>query len=86
MVQEMGAPYRHVETGEETKETRTVEVPVYLTYQRGTRKLFAATRKVFAPQDVEGTLPCSSIHRQMLAPQDVEGAFPSSSTKIVQVQ
>jgi len=48
--------------------------------------LFAADRKVFTPQDVEGTLPSSSAHRQMLAPHDVEGALPSSSTQQVQVQ
>ena len=65
---------------EEIKETRVAEVPVYLTYQSGTRRLFVATRQVFAPRDVEGTLPSSSVHRQMLTPRDVEGALPSSST------
>ena len=66
---------------EEAKDIRTTEVPVYMTYQRGTRRLFASNRKVFSPRDVEGTLPSSSAHRQMLAPQDVEGALPSSSTQ-----
>jgi len=76
-----------VKTNEKAKETRATEVPrTYMTYQRGTRILFIADRQVFAPQDVEGTLPSSSTHRKMLAPQDVEGAFPSSSTQQVQVQ
>ena len=56
-------------TDEKAKETRATEVPgTYMTYQRGTRRLFAADRKVFAPQDVEGTLPSSSTHRKMLEP------------------
>ena len=79
--QEIGGPSSHVEIGEETKETKIDELPVYLTYQRGTWKLFAAARQAFAPQDVEGTLPSSSAHRKMLAPQDVEGALPSSSAQ-----
>ena len=31
-----------------------------MTYQRGTRRLFAADRKMLTPQDVEGALPSSS--------------------------
>ena len=77
--QEAGGPSSSIQVkiDEEAKETST-EVPVtYMTYQRDTRILFAADRKVFAPWDVEGALPSSSTHRQMLAPQDVEGALPS---------
>jgi len=83
---EIGGPYSYVETWKEIKEIRTVEVPIYLTYQRGTSRLFAAARQVFAPRNVEGTLHSSSAHRQILAPQDAEGALPSSSTQQVHVQ
>jgi len=76
--QEAGGPFSQVKIDEETKETRTTEVPIYMTYQRGTRRSFAVDRQVFSPWEVEGTLPSSSAHRQMLAPQDVEEAFPSS--------
>jgi len=73
-----------VKANEKAKETRATEVPeTSMTYHRGTRRLFAADRQVFAPQDVEGTLPSSSTHRKMLAPQDVEGALHSSSTQQV---
>lgn len=71
---------------EKSKETKTVEMLVYLTYQRGTKGIFAAARQVFAPQGVEGALPSSSIHRQMFAPEGVEGALLLSSTKQVQVE
>ena len=81
--QEAGGPSSNVKVNEEAKETRTIEVPFYMTYQRGTRRLFAADRQVFSPRDVEGALPSSSSHRQMLAPRDVEGPFPSSSTQQV---
>lgn len=81
MVKEIGLPSTHVETSEEHKETKTVEVPVFLTYQRGTKKLISATRKVFSPHDMEGTLPSSSMHRQILSPHAVEGALSSTSTK-----
>lgn len=69
-----------MKTDEEAKETRTTEVPIYMTYQRGTRRLFAADRQVFSLRDVEGNLPSSSAHRQILAPQDVEWVFPPSLT------
>lgn len=70
-----------VKTNKEAKETRATEVPrTYMTYQRGTRRFFTTDMQVFAPRDVEGTLPSSSTHRQILAPQDVERALPSSST------
>jgi len=65
--QEAGGPSSPAKTYEEAKETRTTEVPVFMTYQRGTRRLFAVDRQVFSPWDVEGGLPYSSTHRQMLA-------------------
>lgn len=44
MVQEIGGPSTHVKTREEQKEMINVEVPIFLTYKRGTRKLFAVSR------------------------------------------
>lgn len=79
--QEVGGLSRLVKTDEEAKEKITIKVPIFMTYQRGTRRLFTADRRVFSPRGVEGCLPSSSAHRQMLTPQDVEGALPSSSTQ-----
>lgn len=79
---EEGGPSSH----ENVKETETIEVRMFVTYKRGTRKIFVAARQVVSPQDVEGVLPLSSGNRQMLCPQGVEGALPSSSTKQVQVE
>lgn len=81
--QEEGGTSSHGETREGAKETKIAEVKLYLAYQRGTRRLFAAARQVFFPQGVEGALPSSSVHRQMLSPLGVEGALPSTSTKQV---
>lgn len=54
--QKQGEPSGH----EQVKKTETVEVPVFVTYERGTRRLFAATRWVLSPQGAEGALPSSS--------------------------
>lgn len=70
---------------EKVQETEIVGVPVFVIYERGTRKLFAAVRRVLSPQGVEGVSPSSSGHRKMISPQGVEGYLPSSSTKQVQV-
>ena len=78
---EEGGPSGH----DKVQETETVGVPVFVKYERGTRKLFVASRRVLSPQGVEGVSPSSSGHRQMLSPQGVEGVFPSSSAKQVQV-
>jgi len=43
------------------QETETVGVLVFVTYERGTRKFFAATRRVLSPQGVEG----SHLHLQV---------------------
>ena len=70
-----------MKTDEKAKETRTAEIPMFLTYQRKSRKLFAAARQVFDLREVEGTFPSSSVHRKMLSPQGVGGDLPSISTK-----
>lgn len=49
MVRETVGPSNHVKTGDEHHETKTAEVSVFLTYQRGSRKLFAAATQVFTP-------------------------------------
>ena len=46
---------------QEGPETETTSVPTYVTYQRGTRGLFAAARRVLSPPGVEGvSLPSST--------------------------
>ena len=42
------------------QEVETTSVPTYVTYQRGTRGLFAATWRVISPPGVEGVLLLSS--------------------------
>ena len=49
MSQEARGPSSQVKTDEEAKETRTTKVPIYMTYQRGTRRLYAVDRQVFSP-------------------------------------
>ena len=50
----------------EGPETEPIGVPVYVTYQRGTRVLFAAARRVLSPLGVEGvSLPSSSAQVQV---------------------
>ena len=46
-------------------ETEHVNAPAYVTYQRGHRALFAATRRVLSPHGVEGVLPSSSVQVQV---------------------
>ena len=72
---EEGRPSGH----EMVKETETAGGLVFVTYKRGTRKLFAAARKVLSPQGVEGVSPSSSGYRKMISPQAVQAALPSSS-------
>ena len=56
--QEEGEPSGH----EQAKEAETFGVPVFVTYERGTRGLFVATRWVLSPQGVEGVSPSSIGH------------------------
>ena len=58
--EETTRPSTNVETGDAHQEIKTTEILVFLTYQRGSRKLFAASRHVFTPQGVEGAFPSSS--------------------------
>lgn len=54
---------------------------MFLTYERGTRMLFAAAKQVLSQQGLEGVSPSSTDHRKMLSPQGFEGDLPSSSEK-----
>lgn len=58
---------------------------LFVTYERGTGLIFAASKQVLSPQGVEGVLPSSTDHRQMLSPPRVEGDLSSSPAKQVQV-
>ena len=62
-------------------ETKHISAPMYVTYQRGHRALFAATRQVLSPPGVEGVSLTSSAER-VLSPHDVEGVSLSSSAQV----
>ena len=61
-----GPPEVLHETGEPSyqhdgHQTQTASMPVFITYQKGTRQLFAATKRVLSPLGVEGvSLPSSA--------------------------
>jgi len=65
-------------------EVEHISTPLVQTYQRGHRALFAATRQVLSPREVEGVLPTSST-RRVLSPRGVERVSLSSPVQ-VQVQ
>ena len=69
---------------QDVHETQTTSVPVFVTYQKGTRRLFAAAKRVLSPPGVEGVSLTSSTQR-VLSPHHVERVSPSSSTH-VQIQ
>ena len=65
----------------EGPDTEPISVPVCVTYQRGTRALFAATRRVLSPPGVEGvSLPSSAA--RVLSPLGVEGVSLSTSAQV----
>ena len=55
--------------------------PVVVTYQRGHKALFAASRRVLSPPGVEGVSVTSSA-AQVLSPHGVEGVSPSTSAQV----
>jgi len=61
-------------------ETKTTGVPVYVTYERGTRRLFVAARRVLSSPGMEGVSFSSPDKRKMLSSPGVKGALPSSPT------
>lgn len=78
--QEEGGPSRQPDVDE----TETTSVPVFVTYKRGTKRLFATARRVLSPPEVEGVSFSSPNHRQMLSSPRVKGDFPSSPIEQVQ--
>ena len=62
-------------------ETEHVDAPVYVTYQRGHRALFASARRVLSPPGVEGVSLTPSAER-VLSPHHVEGYSPLSSAQV----
>ena len=59
---------------------------MFVTYERGTRMLFSAAKRVLYPRGVEGVSFSSPDHKQMLSSLGEKGAFPSSSARQVQVE
>ncbi len=72
--QEEGGPSRRLGV----HKTETIGVLVFVTYERGSKRLFAAARRVLSPPGVEGILFCSPDHSLMLSSLGMKGAFPSS--------
>ena len=57
---------------------------MFITYEKGTIRLFAATKRVLSSPGVEGVSFPSLDHRQMISSLGVKVVFPSSSTEQVQ--
>ena len=56
----------------------TATMPIYITYQRGSRPLFAAAKQVLSPSGVEGaSLPTSASHEQGRGKEPVQEEGPS---------
>ena len=59
-------------------ETHTASMSVFITYQKGTRRLFAAAKRVLSPPGVEGaSLPTSTSHEQGRGKEPVQEEGPS---------
>ena len=57
---------------------QTASVPVFFTYQKGTRRLFAAAKRVLSPPGVEGvSLPPSAKKIQDKGKQPLQDEGPS---------
>ena len=61
--QEEGVPSRQPDV----HETETTGVPMFVTYERGTRRIFATARQVLSPPRVEGVSFSSPDQRKMLS-------------------
>ena len=79
MFQVEGGPSNQLEV----HETQTIGMAVFVTYEKDTRRLFAAAKWVLSPPGMEGVSFLSPDHKQMLSSLGVKGALPSSSTRQV---
>ena len=77
VVHEEGGPSQQFDI----PEPRHVSSPPLVTYQRGHKALFASTRRLFSPQQVEGVSPSSSAPR-VLSPHQVEGASLPTAAQV----
>ena len=69
---EIGGPSHQYERHE------TATMPVFITYQRGSRHLFAAAKRVLSPPGVEGaSLPTSASQEQGRGKEPVQDEGPS---------
>ena len=74
--QEDGEPFGQQKEPE--SKTEEAHIPVFVAYEKGTRRLFAAAKRVLSPPGVEGVSFSSSDHRKMLSSPGVKEALPSS--------
>ena len=59
-------------------------MPIFITYQKSARRLFASAKRVLSPPGVEGVSFPSSDNRKMLSSPEVKGDLPSSLVEKVQ--
>lgn len=77
VLQEEGGPSNQLDV----HETKTIGVPVFVTYEKGTRRLFVVAKRVLSPPRMEGVSFSSPNHKKMISSLGVKGALPSSSVK-----
>jgi len=66
---------------EPESKTDEAHIPMFVTYEKGTRRLFVVTKRVLSLPRVEGVLFSSLDHRKMLSSPGVKRDFPSSLAK-----
>lgn len=74
---------------QEVHETQTTSVPVFITYQKGTRRLFAAAKRVLSPPGMEGILFPSTkkqVHEKGKKPLHDEGPLEGQERKFILIQ
>ena len=74
--QEEGEPSRQQKEPE--SKTEEAHIPVFITYEKGTRILFAAAKRVLSPPRVEGVSFSLPDKGKMLSSPGVKRALPSS--------
>lgn len=66
---------------EPVSKTKETHIPMFITYEKGTRRPFVATKQVLSPPGVEGVSLSSLDHRKILSSPRVKGDLPSSSAE-----